>query len=91
MNKLLRIILALCGFAIIILGLNVSLGGIITMGWQGQTNFLSVSNPDAFAVQDNNVRFIAGVWTGVGVLFLLGAMMLERMRPVLLACMSVVR
>jgi hypothetical protein len=90
MTTLLRIVLTLCGLGIVALGLNVSLGGIVTMGWQGPTDFLAVTDPAAFKVQDNHIRFIAGVWTGVGLLFLAGAIALERMRPVLLACIVII-
>ncbi len=90
MTNLLRIVLALCGIGIVALGLNVSLGGIVTLGWQGSTDFISVTDAAAFRVQDNHVRFIAGVWTGVGLLFLAGSVALERMRSVLLACIAMI-
>jgi hypothetical protein len=83
MTNLLRMVLALCGIGIVMLGLNVSLGGIVTMGWQGSTDFVAITDAAAFQVQDNHVRFIAGVWTGVGLLFLAGAAKLETMRPIM--------
>ena len=90
MTNLLRMVLALCGIGIVMLGLNVSLGGIVTMGWQGSTDFVAITDAAAFQVQDNHVRFIAGVWTGVGLLFLAGAAKLETMRPILLACIALI-
>ena len=72
-TRVLRILLLLAGIGIIALGLNVGLGGIQTLGWQGSTDFITVSNAEQFAVQDNHIRFIAGVWAGVGLVFVLGA------------------
>jgi hypothetical protein len=90
MSIILRIVLALCGMGIVALGLNVSLGGIVTLGWQGSTDFVSVTDAAAFTVQDNHTRFIAGVWTGVGLAFLAGAIAPVRMRPILLACIAMI-
>ena len=90
MTLLLRGLLAVIGFAVIWLGLNVSLGGIETLGWQGAANFFTVTEATTFAVQDNHVRFIAGVWTGVGVFLLAGAAIPHRLSPVLKAMMVLV-
>lgn len=81
----LRIVLALAGLGVIALGLNVGLGGIQTLGWQGTRDFVSVTDPYAFGLQDNHVRFLGGVWLAVGIAMAMGAVALERMRPVLLA------
>lgn len=90
MTKLLRPILFLTGLAIIWLGLNVGFGGIETLGWQGAHNFLEVTNAQTFAVQDNHTRFIAGVWTSVGLLFIAGAFAMKQMRTVLIALVAMV-
>jgi len=90
MTMLLRGLLAVVGVIVIWLGLNVSLGGIATLGWQGATNFFTITDAQTFAVQDNHVRFIAGVWTGVGVFLLAGAVMPRRLAPVLKAMMALV-
>ena len=82
MTALLRIILAIAGLAIMALGLNVGLGGIATLGWQGPTVFFTITDQDVFAVQDNHIRFIAGVWFGVGLMFVAGAVALDRFRSI---------
>lgn len=84
MDLVLRIVLGLCSLGIMALGLDVALGGIGTLGWQGPTDFFSVTDPERFAIQDNHVRFIAGIWFGVGVMFLAGAWALQRMRSILI-------
>lgn len=86
----LRVILFLTGCVIIWLGLNTGLGGIETLGWQGATNFFSVTDPDIFAVQDNHMRFIAGVWMAVGILMIVSAFALRAMRKVLFALVAMV-
>ncbi len=73
MTMLLRGLLACIGAVVIWLGLNISLGGIATLGWQDATEFFAITDAQVFVVQDNHVRFIAGVWTGVGVFLIAGA------------------
>lgn len=81
----LRFLLALCGAGIVFLGLNVGFGGIATLGWQGPTDFVAAVDGAAFAVQDSHVRFLGGVWLGVGGLFLLGALVFRKFTSVLIA------
>ena len=90
MTILLRGLLAVIGAIVIWLGLNASLGGIATLGWQGAVDFFTITNEQTFAVQDNHVRFIAGVWTGVGLFLLAGAVMPRRLVPGLKAMMALV-
>jgi len=66
MSVALRIVYLLAGLAVIFLGLNVGFGGIRTLGWQGGTDFLAVTDPGLFAVRDSHVRFLGGVWLGLG-------------------------
>lgn len=86
----LRIVLALAGAAIIFLGLNVGFGGIETLGWQGNGRFLEVTDVALYAVRDNHIRFIGGVWLGAGLAMLAGAVALARLRPVLLAIIGMI-
>jgi hypothetical protein len=93
MNKphyVLRAVLALAGAAIVFLGLNVGLGGIQTLGWQGSGSFLTVTDAALYGVRDNHVRFIGGVWLAVGLVMLAGAIALERLRPALLAIVGMI-
>lgn len=45
---LLKSVLALVGLAIMILGLNIGLGGIPTLGWQTSETFIAVTNETVF-------------------------------------------
>lgn len=90
MRWVLRALLALVGAAIIFLGLNVGFGGIETLGWQGSGAFIEITDPSLYAVRDNHVRFIGGVWLGAGLVFVLSAFLLDRMRDVLLALVGMI-
>ncbi len=87
---LLKLVLVLIGSAIAVLGLNIGLGGIRTLGWQIPQDFIAVTNVDIFQIQDSHIRFIGGVWFGIGVLFLGGAIMLDRLRSSLIALCAVI-
>lgn len=86
----LRTVLAFAGAAIVFLGLNVGFGGIRTLGWQVSGRFLDVTDPTLFAVHDNHIRFIGGVWLGAGLALLAGAFALAQLRPVLLAIIGMI-
>jgi uncharacterized protein DUF4345 len=77
---LLNVVLMLTGGAIIALGLNIGLGGIHTLGWQLPRNYLTITDPSVFQMQDNHIRFVGGVWFGVGALFVLGSIAREKLR-----------
>ncbi len=90
MTLVLRVLLAIIGIVIIWLGLNISLGGIPTLGWQGPTDFFTVTDQTAFLIQDNHFRFVGGVWLGVGVFFAFGAIFLHRLSGILTAMVFLV-
>ena len=71
-SKYLNATLITVGLAIIFLGLNIGLGGMQTLGWQTSEPFLAVTNEPVFQVQDSHIRFIGGIWFGVGAVFVLG-------------------
>jgi hypothetical protein len=87
---ILRVVLALVGTVVVVLGLNVGLGGIRTLGWQGGGEFLTVSDPALFAVRDSHIRFIGGIWLGIGLVLAAGAVWFDRLRPVLVAITALV-
>lgn len=90
-DYLLRGVLVVVGAMIVLLGLNVGLGGIRTLGWQGGTTaFFEVTDPDLFAVRDSHVRFIGGVWLGVGLIVLTGAFVFRHLRGVLIAMLAMI-
>jgi hypothetical protein len=69
----LRIVLVLAGVFIILTGINITFGGMQTLGWQGKSAFFEVTNEHAFLVHDSHIRFLSGLWLGVGALFIVAA------------------
>lgn len=73
-----------------LMGVNVGAGGMRTLGWQISPDFIAIKDAVTFGVQDNHIRFIGGVWFGVGLAFLIGGILLERMRPTLMVLCAII-
>lgn len=87
----LRVVLGLVGVFVTVFGLNMALGGIETLGWEGRSDFVAVTDQDQFDVQDNHVRFVSGVWTALGLVFLAAAMRwLVELRTTLVALLAMI-
>lgn len=84
MSKSINVVLGLVGLVIMAMGLNVGLGGIPTLGWFGSDEFILVAGTEVYDVNENHIRFLGGVWFGVGVAFLVGCFYLEKMRQILI-------
>lgn len=82
--KLQNSVVVVLGAIIIFLGLNVGLGGIQTLGWQSTSDFVSVTDIATFQAQDSHIRFIGGVWFGVGAVFLIGGFAMSNFRQTLI-------
>ena len=74
----LRVVLVLTGAFIVYTGIDMAFGGMRTLGWQVPGAFFEVTDPPTFLVQDSHVRFLGGVWLGLGILLMLGATSLDR-------------
>ena len=79
----LRVVLILAGLVIIFTGVNTAFGGMLTLGWQGQTTFFEVTDQHSYLVQDSHIRFLGGLWMGIGLLFIFAARNVERQQNVL--------
>ena len=82
-NLTLRAVLVLAGLFTTFTGINIAFGGIATLGWQGVDSFFAITNEHDFLVQDSHVRFLGGVWIGVGLLLSLSPIHLQRCRAAL--------
>lgn len=80
---LFRAVLLLAGAFVVVLGLDIGLGGITTRGWLGSNDFVAITDAHAFAIQDNHVKFLGGVWLGVGLTLVAGAWRPARFAQVL--------
>ena len=87
---ILRLVLALTGIILALLGANVGLGGIATLGLQVEPGFVAAVDPIAFAYQDNHVRFNGGLLTAIGAFFIIGSVALERIRSVLIGLCGII-
>ncbi|WP_109310401.1 DUF4345 family protein [Ruegeria sp. AU67] len=92
MNKinLLNFIVVIIGVAIIFLGLNIGLGGIKTLGWQSTRDFVAITDAATFHAQDSHIRFIGGVWFGVGAVFVVGGFAMHRFRSTLITLSAMI-
>lgn len=86
----LQVVLLLSALFILFTGINRAFGGIQTLGLQGESVFVEVIDEHAFAIQDSHIRFISGIWLGIGVLFLLAVHDLRRYRGVLHAAFALI-
>ena len=82
--NLLNLVAVIVGAAIIFLGLNVGLGGIKTLGWQTTRDFVAITDAAIFHAQDSHIRFIGGIWFGVGAVFVVGGFAMRTFRPTLI-------
>lgn len=71
MSKLkpINAVVVIIGAAIIFLGLNIGLGGIKTLGWQSSQDFVAITDAAVFDAQDSHIRFLGGIWFGIGAVF----------------------
>lgn len=83
LNLALRTILFFAGSFIIFTGLNIGLGGTTTLGWQTKIEFVEVINQYAFSIQDSHIRFVGGIWIGIGMLFMISTVNLKKYRDLL--------
>lgn len=92
MNRvnLLNPVVVIVGAGIVFLGLNIGLGGIKTLGWQSTRDFVSITDAATFNAQDSHIRFIGGVWFGVGALFMIGGFAMRSFRSILIALSAVI-
>jgi hypothetical protein len=82
--NLLNLVVVIVGAAIVFLGLNVGLGGIKTLGWQSTRDFVVITDPAIFHAQDSHIRFVGGIWFGVGAAFVTGGFAMRTFRPTLI-------
>lgn len=82
-SKVFRTLLIVLGALNIFIGINIGFGGILTLGWQGQTKFLEVTNDYIYLMQDSHIRYFGGLYIGVGLFLLLAVTDLRKYQPAL--------
>lgn len=86
----LRVVLVLAGLMISVTGLNTALGGMLTLGWQGQTVFFQVTDEPAYLVQDSHIRFLGGVWLGIGLFLIVASTNVRRFKGALFLALALI-
>lgn len=87
-EPLVRGILGLTGLVALVTGANVGFGGIATLGLEGSRDFFEIRHPAEFAVHDSHVRYLGGLWIGIGLLFVASVARLDRLRLAVLASLA---
>ncbi|MBA3868335.1 MAG: DUF4345 family protein [Anaerolineae bacterium] len=82
-SKALKAVLILLGIYGIFLSIDFGVGGITSLGWQGETEFLLVTNEARYGVQDSNFRFFGGGFGVIGVLMIMSATNLKKYQEIL--------
>jgi Domain of unknown function (DUF4345) len=62
----LRCVLVLLGIINVLIGINVGFGGIQTLGMQGTSKFIEITDQHVFLIQDSHIRYFGGLYIGVG-------------------------
>jgi hypothetical protein len=83
-----RTVLGLTGLVALFTGANFAFGGILTLGLEGPRDYVQVADPAWFAFYDSHMRYVAGLWFGMGLLFIASAVQLDRMRPAVMAALA---
>ncbi len=61
--------------------INVAFGGIETLGLQGPTDFVTVTDHDAYLVRDSHTHYYGGVYLALGLFLMYAATDIHRFRP----------
>jgi Domain of unknown function (DUF4345) len=80
MSTAFRAIIAAIGATNVFLGLNVGLGGLRTLGWQGAGVFFEVTDEHLYLIRDSHMRFYGGLYLAVGLFLILATTDLRRYR-----------
>ena len=89
-SKIFRAIIIVLGLLNIFVGINVGFGGIATLGLQGQTEFFEVTNENIFFMRDSHIRFLGGLYGGIGLFLILAATNLNKYQTALRLIFAVI-
>jgi len=79
----LKTVLIILAVYAIFMAIDFGFGGFTTLGWQGTTDFLSISNEARYGVQDSHFRFFSGVLAMMGVAIFVAVSNLKKYQQVL--------
>ena len=76
--KLLRLALIALGAVSAFVAVNVAFGGLDTLGWQGPTDYVQVTDHDAYLLRDSHAHFYGGVYLGIAIFLIVASTNLAR-------------
>lgn len=89
-NLAFRAILVIVGAVCVFVSINVAFGGLRTLGWQGSTDYFTVTDESTFALRDNHVRFYGGLFLALGAFLIVAAINPQRFRGALYLAFALV-
>jgi Domain of unknown function (DUF4345) len=81
--KVLRVTLAMLGAVSAFVAINVAFGGLDTLGWQGPTDYVQVTDHDAYLLRDSHAHFYGGVYLGIAIFLIAASTNLRKYRSAL--------
>ena len=81
--KLLRLALIALGAVSAFVAVNVAFGGLDTLGWQGPTDYVQVTDHDAYLLRDSHAHFYGGVYLGIAILLIVASTNVAKYRSAL--------
>ena len=81
--KLLRVALIGLGAVSAFVAVNVAFGGLATLGLQGPTDYVQVTDHDAYLLRDSHAHFYGGVYLGIAIFLIVASTNLRKHRTAL--------
>ena len=89
-SKLLRMALLALGAVSAFVAVNVAFGGLDTLGWQGPTDYIQVTDHDAYLLRDSHAHFYGGVYLGIAAFLIVASTNLRKYRSALNVVFAVI-
>ena len=82
-SKVLCVVLIILGAVSTFVAVNVAFGGLETLGLQGPTDYVQVTDHAAYAIRDSHARYYGGVYLALGLFLIYASTDLHRFRTTL--------
>lgn len=82
-SKALRGVLFTLGAISTAVAVNVAFGGLETLGLQGPTSYVEITDPGAYAIRDSHAHYYGGVYVALGLFLMVASTNVQRHRSTL--------
>jgi hypothetical protein len=89
-STILRLVLVALGTITAVVAANVAFGGIETLGLQGPTDFVRVTDQDAYLIRDSHAHYYGGVYLALGLFLVYAATDVARFRQTLFVVFALI-